>query len=62
MYNKRSGLEKLYGKLFVPVLIGGLGFIGYVLYNQGGADAVHEIYERGGHVVLPGMADENTTE
>lgn len=62
MYNKRSGIEKLYDKLFVPVLIGGLGFIGYVLYNQGGADVVHEIYERGGHVVLPEIDEENSTK
>lgn len=43
--------EKIYDKLFVPVLIGGLSLIGYVLYNQGKADAIHEIYKRGWTVV-----------
>lgn len=49
----RKIIEKLYDKLFVPALCGGMAFLGYVLYNQGGADAIHKIYEKGGHVVLP---------
>lgn len=48
---------KIYDKAFVPVLIGSLSFIGYVLYNQGAADAVHKIYEYGYRVV-----DENGNE
>lgn len=50
-------LSKIYDKAFVPVLIGSLSFIGYVLYNQGAADAIHDIYKRGWKVV-----DENEDE
>lgn len=50
---QRVVIEKLYDKLFVPMICGGMALLGYVLYNQGGADAIHKIYERGGHVVLP---------
>lgn len=62
MLNKRSTWEKLYDKLFVPVMIGGLSFIGYVLYNQGSADAIHEVYEQGGYIVLPGASEKEETE
>lgn len=44
-------LEKVYDEAFVPVLIGSLSFIGYVLYNQGKSDCIHEIYKRNWCVV-----------
>ena len=43
--------EKMYDKLFVPALICVMGAIGGILYQQGKADAIHEIYKRGMAVV-----------
>lgn len=48
---KKELFEKIYDKAFVPVLIGSLSFIGYLLYNQGACDAVHKIYENGWTIV-----------
>lgn len=46
-----EAFEKIYDKAFVPMLIGGLALIGYTLYNQGQADAIHKIYEHGYSIV-----------
>ena len=51
--------EKMYDKLFVPVLICALGAIGGILYEQGKADAIHEIYKRGMAVVDLNGVDTN---
>lgn len=46
-----KAFAKIYDKAFVPMLIGGLALIGYTLYNQGQADAIHKIYEHGYSIV-----------
>lgn len=48
---KKYIFEKIYDKLFVPTIVGGMAFLGYVIYNQGQADAIHKIYKNGWCVV-----------
>lgn len=52
--------EKIYNKLFVPALVFAMGAIGGILYVQGKADAIHDIYKRGLTIVDPN--DEETDE
>jgi hypothetical protein len=47
-----SVISKICDKLFVPVLIGGVAFLGHVLYKKGREDAIHQIYERGWRIVM----------
>ena len=46
-----NAFDKIYDKMFVPMLIGGLVLIGCTLYTQGQADAIHKIYEHGCSIV-----------
>lgn len=51
---------KIYDKLFVPALVFAMGAIGGILYVQGKADAIHDIYKRGLAIVDPN--DEESDE
>ena len=56
---KRRITKKIRKLAWTQIRAAGVVVLGYILYNQGQADAIHKIYQRGGWVVLPSDSYKN---